>query len=235
MCKDKNKNGQNYWLSNILAGICGSIVAIILLVIFYFCFLSNFKTSKAYFVRNSQIDAILEKQVWTKQDIITLKQYLSNNYVQQAKTLEALKSEKVIITPEQYSSDLSNYYNTLVAVLAALLVILNIIAYLSLKTNAESEYRAKIQDLEEQMDDKLSKTTENLLLDSEKVHTRIQALLVEWSSKASSESDDEEEDASDLKERLSKIESNIANLIDLLAGKEAKQDSEKTGAKIKLE
>lgn len=224
MEKEKVRGG---WKSNILSGFCGAVLGAVIIVFAILC-RPNFKRTSICFVNNSHIDSILEKTRWSSNDTTFLRHYLKNDYLLQANTLKALKAEKVIITPEQYSSDLSDYYNTLIAVLAALLVILNIIAYLSLKTNAETEYRAKIQELDEQMNEKLSKVTENLLLDSEKVHNRIQALLIEWSDKDNNE--EEDGNPKELMERLDTIEKNIDALVELLAEQDVSKDKEKTGA-----
>lgn len=222
-------HSMNNKYGNILSGACGAIVMAIIGILVLLCF-SNYKNTKVSFVKDPTLDAILDKPSWTQNDTIYLKRYLKNNFLSQAKTLETLKAEKVIVTPEQYSSDLSDYYNTLIAVLSALLVILNIIAFLSLKTNAETEYRARIQDLDERMNEKLAKVTENLLLDSEKVHNRIQALLIGWLDKDSNEKEDDL--PNDITDRLDKIEKNMNALVDILAENEISRDREQTRASV---
>ena len=80
------------------------------------------------------------------------------------------------------------------------------------------------------MNEKLTKVTESLLLDSEKVHNRIQALLIGWLDKDGNEKEDDL--PNDITDRLDKIEENINALVDILADNEISRDREQTGATV---
>lgn len=228
--KIKPERKNSGYVKFILAGTTGSIMTLIMVLVIMLCF-KGYKYNRLYFVRDSKVDSILDKQIWNRKDKFYLKKYLDGNYQQQAKAIETLKAEKVIISPEQYSSDLSDYYNTLVAVLAALLVILNVISFFSLRTNAESELKSRIVNMEAVVDEKVSEQTEKMLLDSDKVHNRIQALLVGWNEKnGSDESNTDKQDI--LLEKMDKIEKNMQELFETVAGEEVNADQKKTGAKI---
>lgn len=188
--KDKPKKIIKYYY---LTASIYALLTVIFIILIVVC-LKGYKYQRIYFVKDCRVDSLLDQDSLSHGDIVYLKDYLGKNYEKQVASLNQLRAEKVIITPEQYTSNLSDYYNGLIAVLSALLVILNVIAYFSLKTNAETELKSKISDIETLLNKKVQEQTKKLLMESEPIHNIMQASLVRWMEESDYETNSEKVD-----------------------------------------
>lgn len=212
----------------VLITLCVIILLLSIATIYLLC-TSDYKRCQIYFVKDDRVEATLNKDSLDKKDWDYLRSYLGNDYKRQFEVLKSLQAERIIITPDQYASDLSDYYNGLIAVLAALLVILNIIAFFSLKTNAENELKSKLVDLRSIISKEVEDRTANLLLNYEPVHNRIQALLVDWMENTETETNNKKID--DIDKRLENVEKKYNDIVAKAVDQEVKSDKKESAGK----
>ena len=96
--------------------------------------------------------------------------------------IEDLLERKVIVSSEEFASNISGYYNTLIAVLSAILIILNLFGFLSWRSNANSSLEQKQRELDDavnKLDDRLENNLEEILRKNQVVKERIQSYYSE--------------------------------------------------------
>jgi len=96
--------------------------------------------------------------------------------------IEDLLEQKVIVSSEEFASNISGYYNTLIAVLSAILIILNLFGFLSWRSNANSSLEQKQRELDDavnKLDDRLENNLEEILRKNQVVKERIQSYYSE--------------------------------------------------------
>lgn len=195
----------------VITSVITSLILFLFVCVFLF-WIKPFKILPYYVVKDEGIEEIMNKKDINKKDFLYMKSYLGQDFKGIINSIGKLSNSGVIISPEQYASNMSSYYNTLIAVLSFLLVILNVIAFFSLKTNAELDLKYRINNLECETNDKMAKLVEAKLLDSETVHNKIQALLVSWlneneiNNEDSSNNEDVDKKFDLIEERLVKLE-----------------------------
>ena len=107
--------------------------------------------------------------------------------------IEDLLAQRAIISSEEFASNISGYYNTLIAVLSAILIILNLFGFLSWRSNANSALEQKQRELDDalnKIDDRLENNLEEILKKNQLVKERIQSYyseLLEESEKLTDE------------------------------------------------
>lgn len=96
--------------------------------------------------------------------------------------IEDLLAQRAIISSEDFASNISGYYNTLIAVLSAILIILNLFGFLSWRSNANSSLEQKQRELDDalnKIDDRLQNNLEEILKKNQLVKERIQSYYSE--------------------------------------------------------
>lgn len=96
--------------------------------------------------------------------------------------IEDLLAQRAIISSEDFASNISGYYNTLIAVLSAILIILNLFGFLSWRSNANSSLEQKQRELDDalnKIDDRLENNLEEILKKNQLVKERIQSYYSE--------------------------------------------------------
>jgi len=94
--------------------------------------------------------------------------------------IEDLLGQKAIISSEEFASNISGYYNTLIAVLSAILIILNLFGFLSWRSNANSSLEQKQRELDDalnKIDDRLENNLEEILRKNQVVKERLQSYI----------------------------------------------------------
>lgn len=200
---------------SVITSMVTSLILFLFICVFLF-WIKPIETISYYVVKDSRIEEILDKKNVSQDDLLYLKANLGYDFKNTVNTLEHLSASGIVISPEQYASNMSSYYNTLIAVLSFLLVILNVFGFFAIRTNAESELQYRINNLESDINSKLAKVVEDKLLDSETVHNRVQTLLVSWMEEnevdddAMSRLEDLEVKLCSVTERLEQIEKSNA-------------------------
>ena len=200
---------------SVITSIITSLFLFLFICVFLF-WIKPIETIPYYVIKDNRVEKILDKKDISQKDFLYLKSSLGQDLKKTVNALEHLSASGIVISPEQYASNISSYYNTLIAVLSFLLVILNVFAFFALRTNAESELQYRINNFESDMNNKLAKVVEDKLLDSETVHNRIQALLVSWMNAGEIDNDaisrveDLESNLNSITERLEQLENSNA-------------------------
>lgn len=105
-----------------------------------------------------------------------------NEDIQRKDAIEDLLEQKVIVSSEEFASNISGYYNTLIAVLAAILIILNLFGFLSWRSNANVSLEQKQRELDDMVntiDDRLVNNLEEILIKNQVVKDKLQSFLRE--------------------------------------------------------
>jgi len=113
-------------------------------------------------------------------DSITIEAAVQEETKRRKDIIEDLLDQKVIVSSEEFASNLTGYYNTLVEVLAGILIILNIIGYFSLRSNANSALEQKQKELDDvinNIDKKLEKNLEEVFTRNSVVKERIESIF----------------------------------------------------------
>lgn len=143
--------------SNIIAGFAGGVfVAVIIVVLLCCCKLHDY--SPIYILNSSksvmQTDSLLCSQT-TGLD--------STNIVSaKLKLLKEMEAKGILLTPQEYSSQISSYYNTIITFLIALFATFSFIGYFSIRIASKKDVLNTINEL---MDDSVqfrSRTTESI-------------------------------------------------------------------------
>ena len=142
----QNQNGKDLrWLWSGILG--GGIVVLALLV--YAIIKPGFRMS-AYYINEdpSLLTELLSANI-SATDSIMIENTVKEESKRRKEVIEDLLDQKVIISSEEFASNLTGYYNTLVEVLAGILIILNVIGYFSLKSNADFALKKKQNELDD--------------------------------------------------------------------------------------
>ena len=86
----------------------------------------------------------------------------------------------IIVSSEDFASNLSGYYNALIAVLAAVLVILNLFGFFAWRSNAEEtleQEKRKVADIINEIDNRLEKNIEEVLRKNLVVREKLEAYI----------------------------------------------------------
>ena len=79
------------------------------------------------------------------------------NYSCKIKLIDELKNDGVLLTPQEFTSNIVNYYNTALLILSAMLVIFSIIGYNHLKflSNEKIDEKVKSDEFKERVSDSI--------------------------------------------------------------------------------
>jgi len=166
---------KNKFLGSLFCGVIGGIVVISLIIIYL-------NISKSY---NYKSVYIIDRQVQT----INLK-------LIEIETLNKLKEEGLLVTPDEFANNITSYYNTFVTFLSVLFVVFSFISYLSIKATTKENIKNDIDS-----------SLKEMLNDSLKVQNTILEAI-------SGKFDDAYVDKEDFTTTVTSIESKINMLID---------------------
>ena len=182
------KNGWG-WLWAGAAGGC-----LVILVICLIAFIKpEFRHSNYYVCEDpSMLKELLTKDL-NAADSTAITKAVQEEDARRKDAIEDLLDQKVIVSSEEFASNISGYYNTLITVLSAILIILNLFGFLSWKSNANSSLEQKQRELDDvlnKIDDRLENNLEEILRKNQVVKERIQSYyseLLEESEKLTDE------------------------------------------------
>lgn len=159
------------------SGFLGVLVALMLLVLTAF-FIPGFRYSSFYVNEDpSQLAQLLSLDL-SEKDSVNVAKAIVNETDRRKDMIEDLLDQGMIISSEDFASNLSGYYNALIAVLAALLVILNLFGFFAWQSNAtkalEQEKR-KLSNEIDKIDNRLEKNLEEILRKNQAVKEKLQS------------------------------------------------------------
>lgn len=174
--RETGPNKKSWNCSCILNGAIGGMIVILVLVFLAFIW-PGFRISAYYINEDPSLMLELLNANITEADSIALERAIQNESIRRQDLIKDLVEQKIIVSSEVFASNLSNYYNALIAVLAAILIILNLVGYFSWRSNANSSLEQKQRELDDavkNIDDRLEKNLEDILRKNQAVKDRLQ-------------------------------------------------------------
>lgn len=178
----KTVNNISVW-DYLKTGLIGAFVVLVALVLLGFI-IPGFRYS-AYYVSYdpSQLTQLLSCNI-SEEDSLTVSRAIAEETLRRKDLIEDLLDQGVIVTSEDFASNLSGYYNALIAVLAAVLVILNLFGFFAWRSNAsemlEHEKRKlsnEIDDIDKRLEQNLEEILRKNLVVREKLEAYIQRVI----------------------------------------------------------
>lgn len=161
------------------SGLIGG--GLVILTIVFLAFINpGFRMSTYYVTEDpSLLTELLTAHVSTE-DSLNIAEKVLEESKQRKAAIEDLISQKVIVSSKDFASNLTGYYNTLVEVLAGILIILNIIGYFSWRSNANSSLEQKRKELDgviDNIDNRLEDNLERAFAKNSVVKEKIESIF----------------------------------------------------------
>ena len=176
--KPEKKSREVNWL---WAGATGGFVMILILCLIAL-WKPEFRHGNYYVCEDpSALKELLSANL-SPSDSISITQAIQKETERRKDLIEDLLDEKVIVSSDTFASNISGYYNTLIGVLSAILIILNLVGYFSWRSNANASLEQKQRELEDainKIDDRLESNLEEILRKNQVVRERLQSYLRE--------------------------------------------------------
>lgn len=178
------------WLWAGAAGGC-----FVILVICLIAFVKpEFRHSNYYVCEDpSMLKELLTKDL-NAADSMAITKAAQDEVARRKDAIEDLLEQKVIVSSEEFASNISGYYNTLIAVLSAILIILNLFGFLSWRSNANSSLEQKQRELDDtvnNIDDRMENNLEEILRKNQVVKEKIQSYYSELLEESEQLTDEE--------------------------------------------
>ena len=172
--ESNKKESLNKYL---LSGVMGALITLALLVLVAF-FIPGFRYSSYYVNEDpSQLSQLLTSNLSERDSVIVAKE-IDAETARRKDMIEDLLDQGVIVSSEDFASNLSGYYNALIAVLAAVLVILNLFGFFAWRSNAaealEQEKR-KLSDEIDNIDNRLENNLDEILRKNQAVREKLES------------------------------------------------------------
>ncbi|WP_321479722.1 hypothetical protein [uncultured Bacteroides sp.] len=118
-------------MNKFIYGICCGLFITILVALLIGCNLNQYAVGPAHIINpKANIDSIFQHEIKDK-----------------ANQIEQLKNKGILLTPQEYTNNLANYYNTIITVLIALLAVFSVISFFHLKFIAQEEVKKNVTEL----------------------------------------------------------------------------------------
>ena len=127
----------------------------------------------------SQLAQLLSTNL-SEQDSLYVAKVVEDETTRRKDLIEDLLDQGIIVSSEDYASNLSGYYNALIAVLAAVLVILNLFVFFGLSSNAEEtlgQEKQKLRDIINDIDSRMEKNIEEVIRKNQVVKEKLEVYI----------------------------------------------------------
>lgn len=94
-----------------------------------------------------------------------------------ASFLQRMRAKGELLSSDEFASRITDYYNTLVAVLTALFVLFTLVTYITFKTKFEGKFEDKARELEDKQRQKIIEELRGMLSDSKSIDEVIQTAI----------------------------------------------------------
>ncbi len=176
-CRSSESNKKESLTKYLWSGIMGALVTLALLVLVAF-FIPGFRYSSYYVNEDpSQLAQLLTSNL-SEKDSVNVAKAINDEIVRRKDVIEDLIDQKVIVSSEDFASNLSGYYNALIAVLAAVLVILNLFGFFAWRSNASEaleQEKRKLSNEIKNIDNRLEKNLEEILRKNQAVREKLES------------------------------------------------------------
>lgn len=129
--------------------------------------------------------------------------------------LQEMRKNGELLSTDEFASRITDYYNTLVAVLTALFVLFTIVTYLTIRSKFEGKFEDKAKELEDKQRQKIIDELRSMLNDSKKLDEVIKSAIgghIDDSIATKEEVEDITADISILNENLTALSTNQADI-----------------------
>lgn len=161
----------------LLSGVMGALVTMALLILVAF-FIPGFRYSSYYVNEDpSQLTQLLTSNLSERDSVIVAKA-IDDETARRKDVIEDLLDQRVIVSSEDFASNLSSYYNALIAVLAAVLVILNLFGFFAWRSNASEaleQEKRKLSNEIDNIDNRLETNLEDILRKNQVVKEKLKS------------------------------------------------------------
>ena len=135
----------------------------------------------SYYVNTdpSQLAQLLSTNL-SEQDSLYVAKVIEDETTRRKDLIEDLLDQGIIVSSEDYASNLSGYYNALIAVLAAVLVILNLFGFFAWRSNAEEtlgQEKQKLRDIINDIDSRMEKNIEEVIRKNQVVKEKLEVYI----------------------------------------------------------
>ena len=134
--------------------------------------------------------------------------------------LQEMRKNGELLSTDEFASRITDYYNTLVAVLTALFVLFTIVTYLTIRSKFEGKFEDKAKELEDKQRQKIIDELRSMLNDSKKLDEVIKSAI-------GGHIDDSiatKEEVEDITADISTLNENLTSLSTIQADIKKKQD-----------
>lgn len=94
-----------------------------------------------------------------------------------ASFLQKMREKGELLSSDEFASRITDYYNTLVAVLTALFVLFTLVTYITFKTKFEGRFEDKAREIEDKQRQKIVEELRSMLSDSKSIDEVIQTAI----------------------------------------------------------
>jgi uncharacterized membrane protein len=126
---------MKHW-ERVLHGFIGGIAAIALVVVLL-AFSRCFEYSSIYVLNNEKLD---QMSLYVQNDSISLTKIAM---------IKELEAKGILLTPQEYTSNITSYYNTIIGFLIALFVVFSFIGYFAIRTQSKKDIQDQLNDMAE--------------------------------------------------------------------------------------
>ena len=166
------------WLWAGSAGACLTMLVICLIAFVK----PDFRRSNYYICEDPSLLKELLSADLTPADSTALTKAVKEETARRKDAIEDLLEQKMIVSSEEFASNITGDYNTLIAVLSAILIILNIFGFFSWRSNANSSLEQKQRELDDaikNIDDSLEKNLEETFRKNLVVKEKLESMVNE--------------------------------------------------------
>lgn len=193
MVSNKSQDPRTNSWGLLWAGAAGGCLVVVVICLIAFI-KPEFRHANYYIYDDPSILKELLTKDLNAADSTALSIAAQEEAVRRKDAIEDLLAQKAIISSEEFASNISAYYNTLIAVLSAILIILNLFGFLSWRSNANSSLEQKQRELDDalnKIDDRLESNLEEILQKNQRVKEKIQSYYIELLDQSAQLADEE--------------------------------------------
>lgn len=169
------------WGAMLCSGMVGAAL-IVLVIVFVGLLYPGYRISNYYVNEDpSALTELLSVELSSTDSTAVSRAILEEN-AKRKDLLEDLLEQKVIVSSDAFASNLSGYYNTLIAVLSAILIIINLVGFFSWRSSANVSLEQKQRELDDTINGVgglLEEKIEELLKKNQVVKDKIEAFIQE--------------------------------------------------------
>ena len=167
------------WGTMLCCGMVGAAL-VILIIVFVGLLYPGYRISNYYVNEDpSALTELLSVEL-SSADSTTVVRAIQEESVKRRELLEDLLEQKVIVSSDAFASNLSGYYNTLIAVLSAILIIINLVGFFSWRSSANVSLELKKREMDDainNIDDALEKGLEDSFRKNLLVKEKLEAMV----------------------------------------------------------